>query len=122
MADAERRVKDLIVFLDRVQSYAGMADEGSGHPDLRQTKETAGHLEDDVEWLEKGLAEWRTMYVNQLQETMRAKATSKVAIRHIRAMTDPTTTLIGRREARIAALDWLGSIGQDGPGALNSDG
>lgn len=66
---------------------------------------------DDVEWTEKGLAEWRSEYQRTAKHAEAARATARVAINHLDKVLNGCSTAAERRAADTAARDWLVSMG-----------
>lgn len=66
---------------------------------------------DDVEWTEKGLAEWRDMYVSSSKQAEAARATARVAIGHLNKVLNNCRTAPEQQGADTEARDWLASIG-----------
>ncbi len=70
---------------------------------------------DDIEWTEKGLAEWRDMALSNARQAEAARATARVAITHLQAVLDQLRTRADQQVADTAARDWLVSIGSKSP-------
>ncbi len=73
--------------------------------------EEIARLEDRIDWLENGLAEWRDMALSNARQAKAARATARIAIGHLKAVLaecayDPV-------RADMEAQDWLVSIGDD---------
>jgi hypothetical protein len=66
---------------------------------------------DDVEWTEKGLAEWRDMALSNAKQAEAARATARVAIGHLDCVLNQCRTAADQQKADTAARDWLTSIG-----------
>lgn len=67
-------------------------------------------FDDDKEWIEKGLAEWRGTALENAKHAEAARATARVAINHLRSVLEPLGSI---SSANTAARDWLLSIGLD---------
>lgn len=68
---------------------------------------------DDVEWTEKGLAEWRAIAQANARQAEMGRATARVAINHLHAVLNKARTFDEQQAADTAARDWLASIGSD---------
>jgi hypothetical protein len=68
---------------------------------------------DDVEWTEKGLAEWRGMAQANARQAEAARATARIAIKHLQAVLNKPRTYDEQQRADTAARDWLISIGSE---------
>lgn len=66
---------------------------------------------DDVEYTEKGLAEWRDMAQTNARHAEASRATARVAIGHLQAVLLNARTHAEQQRADTAARDWLASIG-----------
>ena len=70
-------------------------------------------LSDKLEWAEKGLAEWRDEASSLRTQAEAARATARIAIRHLHAVLDSCRTHAQQQHADEAARDWLISIGSE---------
>ena len=68
---------------------------------------------DEIEWLEKGNAEWRSLAVSNQQQARAAQATGRIAITHLQNVLNKARTHAEQQSADTAARDWLVSIGSD---------
>ena len=68
---------------------------------------------DHIEWLDKGIEEWRFMYTTSARQAEAARATARVAIRHLQAVLNIPRTHDEQQKADTAARDWLLSIGSE---------
>lgn len=68
---------------------------------------------DDVEWTEKGLAEWRATALANARQAEAARATARVAIGHLQTVLNKARTFDEQQKADTAARDWLTSIGSE---------
>lgn len=68
---------------------------------------------DQLEWLEKGVAEWRALALSNQQQARAARATAKIAIQHLQAVLNQPRTHAEQQTADTAARDWLESIGSE---------
>lgn len=68
-------------------------------------------FEDDHDWIEKGLAEWRSVAIENAKNAKMARATARVAINHLQSILNMARTHAQQQDADTAARDWLLSIG-----------
>lgn len=68
---------------------------------------------DHMDWLEKGITEWRAEARRNAQYAEAARAAARVAIGHLQAILRPPATAAEQQRADTAARDWLASIGAD---------
>lgn len=81
---------------------------------MNDTDDTDGaHDTDAIEWLEKGLAEWRDLAVSNQHQARAARATARVAIAHLQNVLNTPRTHAEQQAADTAARDWLESIGSE---------
>ena len=67
---------------------------------------------DHIEWLEKGVTEWRSTAFYVQGEVARLGAVNRVAINHLQAVLNKASTH-DEQQADTAARDWLASIGSE---------
>jgi len=71
-------------------------------------------LEDELDWAEKGLAEWRATALSNARQAKAARATARIAIGHLRAVLAKCVyDTLDHVPAYVAAQEWLESIGED---------
>lgn len=70
-------------------------------------------FDDDKEWIEKGLAEWRDMAQANGKHAEAARATARIAIAHLQSVLNQPRTHDQQQVADSAARDWLLSIGSE---------
>lgn len=70
-------------------------------------------FDDDKEWIEKGLAEWRNMAQVNARQAEAARATARIAIGHLQSVLNKPRTHDQQQTADSAARDWLLSIGSE---------
>jgi hypothetical protein len=68
---------------------------------------------DHIDWLDRGVDEWRDEALSQQQKFYAAQATAKIAIRHLHEMLNKARTATESYAADTAARDWLTSIGSE---------
>ena len=68
---------------------------------------------DEIDYLQKGLAEWRDMALMNARHAEAARATARVAISHLQAVLNKPRTHAEQQAADTAARDWLISIGSE---------
>jgi hypothetical protein len=69
--------------------------------------------QDEIEWLEKGNAEWRSLALANQQQARAAQATARIAITHLQSVLNKARTHADQQDADTAARDWLISIGSE---------
>jgi hypothetical protein len=69
--------------------------------------------EETIDWLEKGLAEWRDLSEHNARVARAAQATARVAVGHLQAVLNKARTHAEQQAADTAARDWLISIGSE---------
>lgn len=70
-------------------------------------------FDDDKEWIEKGLVEWRDMAQANGRTAEAARATARIAIGHLQSVLNQLRTPSQQQAADSAARDWLLSIGSE---------
>lgn len=70
-------------------------------------------FEDDKEWIEKGLAEWRGMALENAKHAEAARATARIAINHLQSVLSIQRTYEQQQDVDTAAREWLESIGSE---------
>ncbi len=70
-------------------------------------------LQDAIEWLESGVAEWRDVAVTNARHAEAARATARIAIGHLQSVLNTARTHAEQQAADTAARDWLTSIGSE---------
>lgn len=68
---------------------------------------------DHIDWLDKGLAEWRAQAMANTRQAEAARATGRVAIAHLQAVLNQARTHDEQQRVDTAARDWLISIGSE---------
>jgi hypothetical protein len=68
---------------------------------------------DDTDWIEKGLAEWRSKALENARHAEMARATARVAINHLQSVLNKSRTHAQQQDADTSARDWLLSIGSE---------
>jgi len=66
---------------------------------------------DEIDYLQKGLAEWRNMALSNAKQAEAARATARVAIWHLDCVLNQCRIAADQQKADTAARDWLTSIG-----------
>ena len=74
---------------------------------------TKAQLEEELDWTEKELAEWRDIALQSQKEAAAARATARIAIGHLQAVLLNARTHNEQQKADTAARDWLTSIGSN---------
>lgn len=100
-----------------VKAFSGAIPQGP-HPTpynewIRVRLDFVQESIDHMEWLEKGVAEWRSVALQAQALNQRSTALASVAIRHLQAILNESRTFAESMEAERAARDWLVSIGSE---------
>jgi hypothetical protein len=88
----------------RAQGYA------TGHGD---TTEDLLEEIDHIDWLDRGVDEWREEALSQQQKVHAAHAKARTAIAHLQCVLNKPRTFDEQQAADTAARDWLESIGSE---------
>lgn len=94
-------------FLSRVKHWE------EGKPDRREALVAMDAAVDAVDWVEKGLEEWRSVATTAQKQAAAAQATARIAIGHLQAVLNTARTHHEQQVADTAARDWLISIGSE---------
>lgn len=70
---------------------------------------------DNLEWINKGLAEWREIALSAGAKQRAESARASIAIRHLHAVLNTARTNDEQQRADSAAREWLESIGSEVP-------
>ena len=68
---------------------------------------------DHIDWLDRGVDEWREEALSQQQKVHAAQAMVRIATRHLQAVLNKPRTFDEQQSADTAARDWLESIGSE---------
>lgn len=88
------------------------------HPDphaewIRVRLDIAQEAIDHIDWLEKGVSEWRHSALSAQKQAAAAQAAARIAIGHLQAVLNTARTHHEQQAADTAARDWLTSIGSE---------
>ena len=67
---------------------------------------------DHIDWLEKGVEEWRDQAIIEGKQAEASRASARIAIGHLHAVLNDAKTHAQQQAADTAARDWLASIGE----------
>lgn len=70
-------------------------------------------FDDDKDWLEHGVAEWRHLAKSHGRQAEAARATARVSIGHLQSVLNSSRTHSEQQQADTMARDWLISIGSE---------
>lgn len=107
MSGAEQALATLRDYVERSTHWQ------EGGADRHAALEALNELPDAIEWLDKGLAEWRGLYDATSKQSAAARATARVAIGHLQAVLNQSRSHAEQQAADTAARDWLISIGSE---------
>ena len=68
---------------------------------------------DKIDWLKKGVAEWRDAALQETKLRNASAATARIAIGHLHAVLNKARTHHEQQASDTAARDWLASIGSE---------
>jgi superfamily II RNA helicase len=106
-------VRVFTTLTDYVERTTHWREGGADRHDAKLALKDVGEMLDDVEWTEKGLAEWRDVALSNEKQARAAQATARIAITHLQAVLNQSRTHTDQQAADTAARDWLVSIGSD---------
>lgn len=106
-------VRVFTTLTDYVERTTHWREGGADRHNAKLALKAYGDVLDDVEWTEKGLAEWRDMAQTNARQVEAALATARVAIHHLQAVLNKPRTHDEQQRADTAARDWLISIGSE---------
>lgn len=70
------------------------------------------NTKDELEWVNKGLDEWRTVAREATKQAAMSRATARIAITYLQAVLNGARSHTEQQRADTAARDWLASIGE----------
>jgi hypothetical protein len=106
-------VRVFTTLTDYVERTTHWREGGTDRHAAKLALKDVGEVLDDVEWTEKGLAEWRDVAQTKARQAEAARATARVAIHHLQAVLNKPRTHAEQQAADTAARDWLISIGSE---------
>jgi hypothetical protein len=106
-------VRVFTTLTDYVERTTHWREGGTDRHDAKLALKAVGEVLDDVEWTEKGLAEWRDQALASIRQAEAARATARIAIGHLQAVLNKPRTHAEQQTADTAARDWLISIGSE---------
>ena len=107
MSGAEKALATLREYVERSTHWK------EGGADRHDAKLALNELDDAIEWIEKGIDEWRSMYVVADRNEKTAQAISRIAIGHLQAVINKPRSHDEQQSAGKAARDWLVSMGSE---------
>lgn len=84
-----------------------------GRPDRHDAIQALKALPDQIDWIERGIVEWREMAQTQSRFAKQAAAKTRVAITHLQTLLNSRLDANQMLAAEKAARDWLESIGEE---------
>ena len=106
-------VKAFTTLTDYVERTTHWREGGTDRHAAKLAVKDVGEVLDDVEWTERGLAEWRALAQTNARHAEAARATARVAINHLQEVLNKPRTHDEQQRADTAARDWLISIGSE---------
>jgi hypothetical protein len=114
MRDTSKKLGGVFATLtDYVERTTHWVEGGTDRHAAKLALKDVGEMLDDIEWTEKGLAEWRDVAMANQKQAHAAQATARVAIAHLQAVLNKARTHAEQQAADTAARDWLISIGSE---------
>ena len=107
MSGAEKALATLREYVERTTHWK------EGGATRHDAKLALNELDDAIEWIEKGLDEWRSMYVVSDRNQKAAQATARIAVGHLQSVLNKPKTHTEQQSADTAARDWLVSISSE---------
>lgn len=84
-----------------------------GRPDRHDAIQALKALPDQIDWIERGIVEWREVAQQNGKRATMARATARVAITHLQTILNGRLDANQMLAAESAARDWLESIGEE---------
>lgn len=84
-----------------------------GRPDHHDAIQALNALPDQIDWIERGIVEWRDTAFQASKGATMARATARVAITHLQTILNGRLDANQMFDAEKAARDWLESIGEE---------
>ena len=106
-------VRVFTTLTDYVERSTHWREGGTDRHAAKLALRDLGDVLDEVEWTDKGLAEWREQALTNARHAEAARATARVAISHLQAVLNQARTHAEQQAADTAARDWLISIGSE---------
>lgn len=101
----------LATLRDYIERSTHWREGGAGRHDALKVALPA--LTEHLDFLEKGLHEWRATALQAQVEARRLGAVNRIAIDHLQAVLNKARTHDEQQKADTAARDWLTSIGSE---------
>lgn len=106
MSTIQNRIKTLAEYVERSTHW----EEGGAT--RHDAKLALKELPDEVEWIEKGLAEWRSVALAAQQQARQATAQAKLALDHLDKILNGCRTADEQQAADTAGRDFLQACGR----------
>lgn len=107
MSDLQNKLATLADYVERSTLWKG------GGATRHDAQLAINALPDEVEWIEKGLAEWRAEALEKARQLAAVQATVRIAVSHLQTVLNKTCTFEEQQRADTAARDWLLSISSE---------
>lgn len=106
-------IKVFKILTDYVERTTHWHEGGADRHDAKVALKNFGEVIDDIEWTEKGLAEWRDVALSNARQAEMARANARIAITHLQSILNKPRNHAEQQAADTAARDWLISIGSE---------
>jgi hypothetical protein len=106
-------VRVFATLTDYVERTTHWIEGGTDRHTAKLALKGIGEVLDDIEWTEKGLAEWRDAALANQKQARMERAHARIAIAHLQAVLNKARTHAEQQAADTAARDWLISIGSE---------
>lgn len=107
MSDPKQALATLRNFVRRVTHWQ------EGKPDKHAALQALDAADDGLEWIEKGIVEWRDEAQIKARHLAAVQATARIAVGHLQTVLNKCRTADEQQRADTAARDWLLSIGSE---------
>lgn len=105
--------KALKILRDYVERAARQMPQTQDSSYGQEAIKALDELDDHIDWLDKGIDEWRSLAQNNSQMAMRMAFTLRIALSHLHATLNQQHNANDQLKADTAARDWLISIGSE---------
>lgn len=112
--DEDPGERDALENLKVVEDYVRRTTRwGEGRPDRHDAIRALNALPDQIDWIERGIAEWREVAQTHNSRAKQATAKARIAITHLQTILNRRLDANQMLAAEMAARDWLTSIGEE---------
>ena len=113
LLDKDPGERDALENLEVVANYVRRTTHWEeGRPDRHDAIQALKVLYDQIDWIERGIVEWRESFQLRDRALKQQSATIRVAITHLKTILNGRLDASQMLAAESAARDWLESIGE----------